>query len=59
MRNKEKKKRSGFRLFDHIKSHLWQYIIFVIQNGGIAESGKHDELMARKGIYYNLNMTQA
>ena len=33
--------------------------IFVIQNGGIAESGKHDELMARKGIYYNLNMAQA
>ena len=33
--------------------------IFVIENGGIAESGKHDELMARKGIYYNLNMAQA
>ncbi len=33
--------------------------IFVIQNGGIAESGKHDELMARKGIYYNLNMAQS
>ena len=29
MRNKEKKKRSRFRLFDHIKSHLWQYIIGV------------------------------
>ena len=33
--------------------------IFVIENGGIAESGKHDELMAKKGIYYNLNMAQA
>ena len=33
--------------------------IFVIENGGIAESGKHDELMAKKGLYYNLNMAQA
>ncbi|MBP3753513.1 MAG: ABC transporter ATP-binding protein [Lachnospiraceae bacterium] len=33
--------------------------IFVIQNGGIAESGNHEELMARKGLYYNLNMAQA
>jgi len=32
--------------------------IFVIDNGGIAESGKHDELMAKKGIYYDLNMAQ-
>ena len=29
--------------------------IFVIENGGIAESGKHDELMAKKGM----NMAQA
>ncbi len=33
--------------------------IFVIENGGIAEQGRHDELMARKGIYYDLNMAQA
>ena len=33
--------------------------IFVIQNGGIAESGNHEELMAAKGLYYNLNMAQA
>ena len=32
--------------------------IFVIENGGIAETGKHEELMARKGIYYDLNMAQ-
>ena len=32
--------------------------IFVIENGGIAETGKHEELMAKKGIYYNLNMAQ-
>ena len=33
--------------------------IFVIQNGGIAESGNHEELMEAKGLYYNLNMAQA
>lgn len=33
--------------------------IFVIENGGIAESGRHEELMARKGLYYKLNMAQA
>lgn len=33
--------------------------IFVIQNGGIAESGNHEELMEKKGLYYNLNMAQA
>ncbi len=33
--------------------------IFVIQNGGIAESGNHEELMETKGLYYNLNMAQA
>ena len=32
--------------------------IFVIENGGIAETGKHEELMAKKGIYYDLNMAQ-
>ncbi len=33
--------------------------IFVIENGGIAEEGDHEQLMARHGIYYNLNMAQA
>lgn len=33
--------------------------IFVIQNGGIAECGNHEELMEKKGLYYNLNMAQA
>ncbi|MCR4897197.1 MAG: ABC transporter ATP-binding protein/permease [Lachnospiraceae bacterium] len=33
--------------------------IFVIEDGGIAESGNHAELMARKGLYYDLNMAQA
>ncbi len=32
--------------------------IFVIQDGGIAETGNHEELMAKKGIYYDLNMAQ-
>jgi ABC-type multidrug transport system fused ATPase/permease subunit len=32
--------------------------IVVIQNGGVAESGTHDELMARNGIYAELHRTQ-
>jgi len=32
--------------------------IMCIANHGIAESGTHDELMAQKGIYYELNMSQ-
>ena len=32
--------------------------ILYIDNGKIAESGSHDELMAKKGLYYNLYMSQ-
>ncbi len=32
--------------------------IMCIANKGIAESGNHDELLALKGIYYELNMSQ-
>ena len=32
--------------------------IFVIEDGGIAEEGNHESLMAKKGIYYSLNMAQ-
>ena len=32
--------------------------IFCIADKGIAESGSHEELMAKKGIYYELNMSQ-
>lgn len=32
--------------------------IFVIDNGGILEEGNHQELMAKKGAYYNLQMAQ-
>ena len=32
--------------------------IFVISGGGIKESGSHDELMAKKGAYYDLYMAQ-
>ena len=32
--------------------------IMCIANKGIAERGTHDELMAQKGIYYELNMSQ-
>ena len=32
--------------------------IFVIDKGGIAESGSHNELMRKKGIYYGLVMAQ-
>ena len=32
--------------------------IFVIDNGGIIEQGNHNELMAKHGAYYNLQMSQ-
>ena len=32
--------------------------IFVIDKGGIIESGSHDELMAKKGAYYELYAAQ-
>ena len=32
--------------------------IFVINNGGIMESGSHDQLLARHGAYYDLYMAQ-
>ena len=33
--------------------------IVVLGNGGIAERGNHDELMAQRGIYWHLNKVQA
>lgn len=33
--------------------------IFVVDEGRIMEAGSHDELMAKKGIYYNLTTAQA
>ena len=32
--------------------------IVVLGNGGIAERGSHDELMAQRGIYWHLNQVQ-
>jgi len=32
--------------------------ILVIDGGGIAEMGNHDELMSKRGLYYNLFMAQ-
>ncbi|XKL66216.1 hypothetical protein PGB90_009636 [Kerria lacca] len=33
-------------------------IIYVMKNGYIAENGKHEDLMARKDLYYNFVMAQ-
>lgn len=33
-------------------------VIVVLDNGQIAESGNHEELLAKKGCYYNLYQTQ-
>ena len=32
--------------------------LLVMDKGQIVESGKHDELLAKKGFYYNLYMSQ-
>ena len=32
--------------------------IVVLSQGGIAEQGTHNELMRRRGIYWNLNQVQ-
>lgn len=33
-------------------------LIIVLQEGRIVEQGKHDDLLAKRGIYYNLNQRQ-
>ena len=33
-------------------------VIAVIDNGQVAELGRHSELMAKKGLYYMLQMIQ-
>ncbi|MBQ3717981.1 MAG: ATP-binding cassette domain-containing protein, partial [Methanomicrobium sp.] len=33
-------------------------VIYVMKHGEIAESGSHDELMAKKGVYYGLYLSQ-
>jgi ATP-binding cassette subfamily B protein len=33
--------------------------IFVVDDGRIVEEGTHEELLARKGMYYNLSTAQA
>ncbi|WKK62250.1 ABC transporter ATP-binding protein [Corynebacterium sp. P3-F1] len=33
-------------------------LIIVMQNGTIAEQGTHEELLARRGVYYELNQSQ-
>ncbi len=33
-------------------------VIVVMDHGRIAETGNHDELLAKQGVYYNLYMTQ-
>ena len=32
--------------------------IFVFHHGKVAEAGTHTELLAQKGLYYNLNQAQ-
>ncbi len=33
-------------------------MIVAVQNGQVAEYGRHEELMAKKGVYYQLVMLQ-
>ena len=40
-------------------SHLMSVSALVMENGGIVEKGTHDELLARKGRYYDLYTGQS
>ena len=51
-------KRTTFIIAHRISSVKDADMILVMENGSIAERGTHDELIARKGIYYGMFMDQ-
>lgn len=52
------KKRTSFVVAHRLSTIKNADRIFVIDDGGILEEGNHEELMAKKGAYYNLYTAQ-
>lgn len=52
------KKRTSFVVAHRLSTIRNADRIFVIDDGGILEQGSHDELISRKGAYYNLYSAQ-
>jgi ATP-binding cassette subfamily B protein len=52
------KKRTSFVVAHRLSTIRNADRIFVIDDGGIQEEGKHESLMARRGAYYNLYSAQ-
>ena len=40
------------------KDKEWCYKILIMEKGNLAESGNHEELMNKKGVYYALYRQQ-
>ena len=46
-------------LISHHLSNLYKMdTIYFLENGKVKEKGSHEELMAKKGLYYNMYMQQ-
>jgi len=51
-------RRTSFIIAHRLSTIRDSDIIMVIDGGTIAEAGNHNELMQRKGIYYNMYSNQ-
>ena len=52
------KGRTSFVIAHRISTIINSDIILVLDKGDIIESGNHEELMAKRGFYYNLYNSQ-
>jgi len=56
--NKLMKGKTSFVIAHRLSTIRDSHKILVLNGGVIVEQGSHDELMAQKGFYYNLFMSQ-